>query len=181
MFKYWAYVLIGNNAVGKTTIQKELALRLCSIDKFSRFDSNQNYKISNTSMPSSARHIFMMGRSFDEQNTTASTFFRNNFHPSDIAILSFHAQTSNTTEIIDTIRHLRRFHYNVSGVFFQNNQYGQTRDLAELDWDERLWIENPPLKESEDLTEDAYYQLRAIGARFATFLIKRSNQHCGEV
>jgi len=175
MLKYWAYVLVSDDRTGKTTLQKEILLRLCGIDNFRRLDSNQEYRISNVLMPSSVKTLYLIGRSYDEQGVTASNHYSLSFHTSDIVFLSFHAKITNVPEIAKLFQLLRADFYNVSGVFFQNCQTTAAREIARLNWDEVIWLNNPLLKN----TDDAPSQLRDIGTRFSRFLVDRARNHSG--
>lgn len=60
--------------------------------------------------------------------------------------------------------------YNVAGVFWSNDFEADAKQIALLPWQERLWIENPPLEEADEI----YEQIKERAFEFAEILIARA-------
>lgn len=172
MFSYWAYILIGNDLTGKTSFQRYLVRELCGQYK-ARLRTNLVTAITHPAMPRGVETLSTMNRSYQEkirQYGTVHGFFANHFKDADICILSSHTHQPSQAHIEDIIRELRLRAYNVAAVFFSNGYDTDAEQISLLDWDERLWIENPLLEKPEDIQA----QLALVAVRFANLLIARA-------
>lgn len=170
MFSYWAYVLVGANDTGKTHFQRFLIAHLCNI-RYERLPINVVNEISHPRAPKGLRTLFTMNRSYQEKRTlykSLKQFFSKKefFKDADVCILSSHPSEEDLAEMIT---HLKQRCYNVAGVFWSNSYDRRARQIALLQWDERLWVENPhrPPDELEA-------HLNHIANSFSQFLISRS-------
>lgn len=68
------------------------------------------------------------------------------------------------------IRDLRLRAYNVAAVFFGNGYHSDAAEISLLDWDERLWIENPTVGSEEQIQE----QIGRAAEEFSQLLIARA-------
>jgi len=178
MFSYCAYVLIGNDKIGKTSFQKYLIEYLCEI-QYKKLPRNLRSDISHGKMIREIKTLFTMNRSYQEQLDkvkTVSSFFSDHFYSGDICILSSHADGNSESDLIDFVKELKSRAYNVAAVFFSNDFGNDAQKISLLDWDERLWIENPPIEISSEEDESkiqAHLKLKAI--EFADMLIVRTS------
>lgn len=96
-------------------------------------------------------------------------FFEGGFEEASICILSSHVTKGSLNELSSMIDNLHRNVFNVAGVFFSNGFKSDTESVAMLDWDERLWIDNPRVKPDE-----IEPQIARLAKEFAELLISRS-------
>lgn len=147
MTSKWAYILIGDDKTGKTTFQKYLILHLCGIEKFDRLNTNLVHQINHRSSPRKLKTLFTINRSIQEKMSdtyeTIDNYFLNFFKDSDISILSSHSHQHCINDIRLMIEHLNKRYYNVCAVFFTNNLNTDTEEIAKLNWNEKLVINNP--------------------------------------
>jgi hypothetical protein len=173
MFSYWAYILIGNNDSGKTTFQKRLAHLLCGKERdLPRLDSNVLWPIVHPRMPKGFVSMFLIGRSYQERLSDwgdVPSFFQTQFKEASICILSSHTDGACQGHIGEMLEHLRSRRYNVAGVFFSNAFNAAAKKIALLDWDERLWVDNPNV-ESNRFDE----QISRRASEFVEMLVARS-------
>lgn len=177
MHSYWAFVFIGANNSGKSTVQRNLVNQICS-QNYKHLPTNQIYNVTNNQLSKVAQTIFVMGRSIQEQSTYSCVcdFFESrDFKYADICILSSHSGSADMPDVADFIKEARRQIYNVAGVFFGNNTYEDLQNLAELDWDERLWLPNDWIPNAQGKGKsNVNKQLQMISNQFQDFLIRRS-------
>ncbi|MHB1608952.1 MAG: hypothetical protein ACYCXX_10045 [Acidiferrobacter thiooxydans] len=114
-----------------------------------------------------------MNRSYqekiDEYGDVAS-FFQRSFKDADICILSSHAHKPATDHVRKMIRELKLRAYNVAAVFLSNGYDDDAAEISLRNWDERLWLENPPA-ESEVVIES---QIAKLADEFTQLLIARA-------
>lgn len=59
-------------------------------------------------------------------------------------------------------------------VFFENALSNVTDDISEFDWQERLLVRNPIVKEGDDQESKIQAQLEAAAVQFGDMLIART-------
>lgn len=98
-------------------------------------------------------------------------YFEKFFKNSDFVILSSHSHNPCITEIEEMIMQLNKRYYNVCSVFFTNHLNVDTSAIAQLNWHDKIVIENPfnPEKWEEQIKLGASY--------FAEMLINKANQY----
>lgn len=172
MFSHWAYVLLGNNNTGKTSFQRYLVEALCA-ERYQRLPRNVVKTITHPQAPKKLRTLFTANRSHQEklgEYKSVPNYFRNFFKDADICILSSHTHGPSLQHVEAMLQELKARYYNVAGVFWSNDAGPDTEAISLLPWQERLWIENPPLSNEARITE----QLRTIAAEFAEMLVRRA-------
>ena len=70
------------------------------------------------------------------------------------------------------IRELKLLAYNVAAVFFSNGYNADAAEISLLDWDERLWLDNPPAKSDAAIQT----QIEGLAKEFAQLLVARGAQ-----
>ncbi len=170
MFSYWAYILVGANDTGKTHFQRSLVRHLCDV-RYDRLPINVVNEVKHRRAPMAFKTLFTMNRSYQEKLSlykSVQRFFTRNefFKEADVCILSSHLSEDDLSEMIT---HLKRRCYNVAGVFWSNSYGRRTEEITLLPWDERLWVENPPRRESQ-----VEAQLDRLAEHFSQFLIARA-------
>ena len=176
MLSYWAYILIGSNNTGKTRFQKYLIAELCgSVSK--KLQLNTTPPIVHPQMPRGVANLSAMNSSYQEQPKyeNVANFFQKHFKPAEICILSSHATKSAEDDLKEMMEELRRRAYNVAGVFFSNKYNEQAKHISSLNWDERLWLDNPELNSETEIEA----QIERLAREFAQFLIARARLYSG--
>lgn len=169
MFSYWAFVLVGKDRTGKTTIQRHIASELCNIPDPKPLPSNSYYAVCDSRLPPTLATLFVMNRSLNEQKfTTVKEFFSKGFRDADLCVMAAHSD--DLVVIREMIEELRRRCYNVAGVFMSNDDFANLSKVSMLDWDERLWFMNHRVQEQEEVEEHLWRRARD----FIAFLVKRS-------
>jgi hypothetical protein len=178
----WMFVFIGNNT-GKTTIQRTL-VELLSGRAYLHLTSNQVHNFSHSHLPRRYERFFVAGRSYQElrarqedaahiRYTTVKEYFERRI---DIAIpfeLAFIASHLNQTDIEEIICEAHARLSNVCGVFLSNSVIAApapNATIADLRWDERWMLENPPVNELEAQNR----QLRLAAETIIQMLIERT-------
>ncbi|MCY4397228.1 MAG: hypothetical protein OXC10_19055 [Rhodospirillaceae bacterium] len=115
-----------------------------------------------------------MNRSYQEipKYGDVGNFFRNHFKEADICILSSHAHNPAIDDLKEMIRELRRRAYNVAAVFFSNGYNADAAEISLLDWDERLWLDNPLVKSDAAIQT----QIERLAKEFVQLLVARGVQ-----
>lgn len=172
MFSHWAYVLIGRDGTGKTMFQRRLLYHLCE-RRYGRLPINVRSVVTHPRAPKGFRTIFTANRSYQEKKwlyKSVENYFRHErfFKDADVCILSSHPVQEDAVAMIGQ---LRRRCYNVAAVFWSNAYSDSCREIALLQWDEVLWIENPHLASPEAVEE----QLDHLANQFAQFLVARAH------
>jgi hypothetical protein len=172
VISYWSFVLIGNNGTGKTSFQKRLVSELC--DKpYQRLPRNCLSDITHPRMPRGVETISTMNRSYQEKMDEygdVPNFFSRFFREASICVLSSHTHGAAINHLRDMIVELRLRSYNVAAVFFSNGYDNDAEQISLLDWDERLWIDNPPQR-SEGRFQT---QIARLAGEFSELLIARA-------
>lgn len=171
--KKMLFVLIGNDRTGKTTLQKLLIKKVCGID-YTKLKTNLAFDINHPEIKRKYNKISFGNRSYQEKKNvynTVNEYFEKHFNDQEIAFISSHLNESDLNEIL--INGKRRF-YNVIGVFFTNSINQNTvsnRDISELNWDERLVIENPISNDENVINE----QLEKIADSIVFQIVNKTN------
>jgi aspartyl/asparaginyl beta-hydroxylase (cupin superfamily) len=124
-------------------------------------------------MPRGVKTLSTMNRSYQEKISEYGdvvSFFRKHFEPAEICILSSHVHAPAIDHLREMIRELRLRTFNVAAVFFSNGYNNEAEQISLLDWDERLWVENP-VKESDKAIQS---QIARLANEFANLLIARA-------
>lgn len=177
MLSRWVYILVGDDKTGKTTFQKEVLEILCSEHR-DKLNCNVIFPISYPHAKSKLENLFLMSRSYKEKEdlgdyTSISDYFNNHFikgSSSDVIILSSRLNNSHLQSIIEECH--KRI-YNVAGIFFSNS-YDVTinHNLSLLNWDERLWFDNPEVDKNSDKWEE---QIHNIAVEFVKMIVNRAD------
>ena len=148
MISKWAYILIGDDRTGKTTFQKCLIWNLCEVDRTVKLNTNLIHPINHREAPRKIKTLFTINRSVQEKMSeygTVEHYFDSYFKDADIVILSSHTGgTDDIAQIEIMIAELKKRYYNVNAVFFSNHLNSRTEQVAQMDWHERIMINNPP-------------------------------------
>ena len=167
------FVLIGNDRTGKTTLQKLLIKKLCGID-YTTLKTNLAFDINHPEIKRKYNKISFGNRSYQEKKEVYESvdgYFANHFNEQKIAFISSHL---NESDIEEMLTNGKRMFYNVIGVFFTNSieqNVTLNRNVSELNWDERLVIENTISDNSEIIDE----QLEKIADNFVFQIINKTN------
>jgi len=147
MISKWAYILIGDDRTGKTTFQKYLIWHLCEVDRMVKLNSNHMHDINHRDALRKIKKLFTINRSIQERMgdyKSVENYFNNYFQDADIAILSSHTGgTNDIAEIESMIVELKNRYYNVNAVFFSNHLNSRTQQIAQLNWHEKIVVNNP--------------------------------------
>jgi len=173
VFSHWAYILLGENNTGKTSFQRNLVSHLCG-KRYERLPRNIVMDIKHPRAPKAFATIFTCNRSFQEKRSeykSIGNYFKRYFRDADVCVLSSHTHGESAEEIAEMIQTLKRRCYNVAGVFWSNCFNGKAREITLLPWTEILWIENPAVSGSTQISE----QLDKIARHFSELLIARAN------
>ena len=171
MLSYWAYILIGNNDTGKTGFQKYVVSELCD-QRYQRLPRNLVSEIVHPRMPRGVATLSTMSRSYQEiaDYENVANFFREYFKEAEICILSSHVHNPAIDNLREMIHELRLRVYNVAAVFFSNGFNADAAEISLLDWDERLWLDNPPA----DSNAEIQTQIERLAKEFVQLLIARA-------
>ena len=177
MKKKMAFLLLGEDRTGKTTLQKKLTDYLTDNGKYDKLPRNKVFQITHKSIPKSFKTISFMNRSYQEnceEYLSIENFFQNYFGDADIAILSSHLILSDIEEII---RNLKSKYFNVIGVFFSNSIEEnpiENSEISQLEWNERVILENNivPAVSSEQIE----LQLEKPSMNFLFYIIDKTQK-----
>lgn len=167
------FVLIGDDRTGKTTLQKLLIHKLYGLS-YERLPTNLQFELQYPEIKRKYQTISFGNRSYQEKREdygTVMEYFQNHFQSSDIAFISSHLVEADAREMIAQGR--QRF-YNVIGVFWSNsiqNHPVQNAQISLLDWNERLFVENPPTTDKNQMEK----QLSNIADSILLYLINRTS------
>lgn len=155
---------------GKTSFQKHLIFELCDT-QYERLPSNQIFNITHPRMPRGVARLSTMGRSYQEIESygNVANYFQNYFKIADVCILSSHTQM--VADVREMINELRIRAYNVAAVFFSNGYNDDAEEISLLDWDERLWLDNPVVDKKAIQS-----QIERLAKEFAQLLVARATQ-----
>ncbi len=172
MLSYWAYILIGNDSTGKTSFQRYLVSELGN-QQYTRLPRNLLTDITHPQMLRGIATLSTMNRSYQEKKSeyrNVAGFFRNYFQEADICVLSSHTNGTAIDDIREMIRQLRLRAYNVAAVFFSNGFDSDAEQISLLDWDERLWLNNPEVSSPAEVRP----QIEQLARDFVRLLIARA-------
>jgi hypothetical protein len=171
----WLFVLIGQNDTGKTSFQRHLVDYLCD-QPYVRLPRDQRYNVRHPRAPRNFATLACANRSYQERradNGTIENYILHVVPEADVTIVSSHAGNTDTADVKGLLRFARRSAYNVAAVFFENAITENTRDIAELDWQERILIRNPPVENGDNKEAKIQEQLQAAAVQFGDLLIAR--------
>lgn len=172
MFLHWAYILIGDNDTGKTSFQRNLVGSLCN-EHYERLPRNVVKSVRHPRAPKRFQTVFTCNRSYQEklgEYKTVENYFNNFFEDADVCFLSSHAHGGSINHVEQMIHELHRRCYNVGGIFWSNGFSSEAEQISLLPWQERIWIENPPLTNQDKIRQ----QLADIAREFAETLVSRA-------
>lgn len=172
MFSSWAYILVGDNNTGKTSFQRYLVEALCS-ERYDRLPRNIVKEIKHPRAPKKLNTLFTINRSYQEKMNeykSIENYFKSFFKDADICILSSHSHANSIQHVEKMMGELASKAYNVAGVFWSNDFGTDAKQIAALPWQERLWIENPILGNSEEIS----VQIKKQAYEFAEILVARA-------
>ena len=175
----WLFIFLGNDASGKTTIQKSL-VELIAGTQYQRLPSNNTYSITHDYLLRKFRKVFVAGRSYQELReprgdyTTVEEYFRKLDSAGADVDLAFMASHLDLADIEMMVEQGHRRFWNVCGIFLSNSIAWQTQaneDISDrLWWDERWLAENTPT-EDEQMQAD---QLRRVATTILQMLTERT-------
>lgn len=167
------FILIGDDRTGKTTLQKLLISRLCSLS-YDRLPVNMQFDITHPEIKRKYRNIFFGNRSYQEkiiEYEAVDDYFSKHFQPSDIAFISSHLVLADIQQMITNGRNL---FYNVNGIFWTNSiESNRTinSQVSLLEWNERFVISNPPSDDALKIQR----QLEQISDNIVSLIINRTS------
>ena len=167
------FVLIGNDLTGKTSLQKKLIERIQGAI-YDRLPVNKLFEIQHSEIKRKYKNVSFGNRSYQEKigdYISVENFFQNHFATADIAFISSHLVEADIRLMIE---HGHRRFYNVYGVFFSNSievSNHENSQISLLNWDERLFIENPTSTDAETIER----QLDLIADSIMYFLVNHLN------
>lgn len=169
------FVLLGDDRTGKTTLQKLLIDKITASGWYEKLPTNQVYDIVHPEIKRKYQTISFANRSYQEKKEdyykSIPEYFQLHFGDADIAFISSHLVEADVREMI---LHGKRLFFNVIAVFHTNsiaNNATSNHNISQLDWDERLVIENPLLEDDRLILE----QLNSIAENFVTFIANRTS------
>lgn len=172
----WLFVLIGQNDSGKTSFQKHLIEYLCDLT-YTRLPRDTVFEVRHPRAPRNFATIACANRSYQEKRTdngSVENYILRVVPEADVTVVASHAGPGDIPDVEEMLRFGRRRGYNMVAVFFENAQSSTTSDIAELDWQERLLMRNPPVRESNGREEKIQAQLRHAAVQFGDLLIART-------
>lgn len=116
--------------------------------------------------------LSLMSSSYQEKSSdyiSVLKFFKDFFKEENICILSSH---SDIEDIKEMIHELRKRTYNIAGIFFSNSYGDKEAEISLLDWNERLWFDNP-INGDEFKIQD---QIKKIAREFSDYLVAKSTK-----
>lgn len=146
------FILIGDDMTGKTSFQKYLIQKLCINHYYEKLETNRRFDITHPEIKRKYRNISFGNRSFQEkigEYKTVENYFNSFFRDADIAIISSHLVKGHVEEMI---AHGKGLFFNVNGIFWTNSidkDKFKNSEISQLNWDERLIIENVHLENRE--------------------------------
>jgi hypothetical protein len=175
----WLFIFLGDNATGKTTIQKGLVELIAGV-QYQRLPSNNTYSITHDYLIRKFRKVFVAGRSYQELKAptgdyaTVEEYFRKLDLAGADVDLAFMASHLDPADIEMMVEQAHRRFWNVCGIFLSNSIAWQTAANADiaarLRWDERWLAENAPT-EDEQMQAD---QLRRAATTILQMLTRRT-------
>lgn len=142
-----AYILIGANMTGKTTLQKDLLQFLCG-QSLKRLRPGTRPVRPSITAHSRLFWAYFISRSFQEKEewAKASDFLEDQYteiDKADIAILSSHNSKNDAAELANLAEGLQRRGWNVTAVYWTNSPTQASNAITSIPWDDRLTLDNP--------------------------------------
>jgi hypothetical protein len=172
----WLFVLIGQNDSGKTSFQRHLIDYLCD-RLYVKLPRDTAFEVRHPRAPRNFATIACANRSYQEkraENGTVENYILRVVPDADVTLVASHAGPGDISDVQDVLRFGRRRGYNMAAVFFENALSNTTADIAELNWQERLLVRNPPVKDGSGREEKIQEQLRLAAVQFGDLLIART-------
>lgn len=172
----WLFVLVGENDSGKTSFQRHLIAYLCDA-VYTRLPRDTVFEVRHPRAPRNFATIACANRSYQEKRTENGSVENYILHvvpEADVTIVASHAGPGDMPDVEEMLRVGRRRGYNMAAVFFENALSSTTADISELDWQERLLMCNPPVREGDGKEEKIQEQLRLAAVQFGDLLIART-------
>lgn len=172
------FVLIGNNNTGKTSFQRHLLAYLCD-QPYQKLPTGRTWDVVHQDAPRRFEKIFLANRSFQEKRSEWGPIddYVNGAldQDADVTILSSHADKGSLQDIQRMFELPIARGYNVSVIFFSNAFGTAEQDIsASHHWNERLVINNPPVKTQETQQEKIQNQLWRRAIEFSNLLMRRA-------
>ena len=172
----WLYVLVGRNDSGKTSFQRHLIDYLCD-KSYDRLPRDGVFHVTHQRAPRNLATIACANRSYQEkrkQNGTVENYILKVVQEADVTIVASHAGSADVADVKDMLKYGRRRGYNIAAVFFENALSTLTSDISELEWQERLLLRNPLVRDGDGATERIQDQLKLAAVQFGDLLIERT-------
>jgi len=141
-----AYIIVGNDRTGKTTLQKRLVKHLCNVE-VKKLNTNKLYEVTHPMAPKQLYDISLMNRSFQEKLNeygSIKEYFINHFAKADVVILSSHLISSDVQEIL---YEARKLFFNVNLVLLENSLETESELLEKItnwpEWKSIIVLPNP--------------------------------------
>lgn len=179
----WLFIFLGNDASGKTTIQKIL-VGLLAGREYDRLPSNTTHVITCERIVRKFRKMFVAGRSYQELTkakrekpddfTSVEEYFQIFDQAGADVDLAFMASHLDPADIEMMVEQAHRRFCNVCGIFLSNSIEWQTSVNADISarlwWDER-WLAENALADDEQIRAD---QLRRVATTLLQMLTERT-------
>lgn len=175
----WLFVLIGQNDSGKTSFQRHLIDYLCD-RVYARLPRDAVFEVRHPRAPRNFSTIACANRSYQEKRTengSVENYILRVVPEADVTVVASHAGPVDIPDVEQMLRFGRRRGYNVAAVFFENALSSTTAAIAELDWQERLLMRNPPVRDGDGQEEKIQEQLRLVAVQFGDLLIARTTSY----
>lgn len=172
----WMFVLVGQNDSGKTSFQRHLIDYLCN-KVYARLPRDEVFQVCHPRAPRNFATLACANRSYQEkrgENGSIENYILNVVPEADATIVASHAGISDILDVKQILRYGRRRGYNMAAVFFENALSDTTKDISELDWQERILLRNPLIPESATSDEKIQKQLNLAAVQFGDMLIART-------
>lgn len=173
----WLFILLGNDSIGKTTVQKRL-VALLNGAVYRRLPSNGTYDITNGHFTRKFRRVFIAGRSYQEfpGYRNIEDYFRQTLDQAGTDVdLAFMASHLDLRDVRDMIRQTHRRFWNVCAIFFSNSIAADGADNAQISrafsWDERWYAANPETNNGDTQEQ----QLSNVAAEIVQMLTERTS------
>ena len=135
------------------------------------------FQVRHPRAPRNFATLFCANRSYQEkrnENGTVENYISSIVRDADVTIVATHAGSNDIQDVQDLIRFGRRRGYNVAAVLFENALSSVTADISEFDWQERLLIRNPRVRDGDGQDKKIQEQLQLAAVQFGDLLIART-------
>lgn len=167
------FIILGDDKTGKTSIQKLLIDRICG-HGYDRLPVNKIFEIRHPEIKRKYRNISFGNRSYQEkidEYLSVNNYFEHHFQSADISFISSHLIEA---DVISMIENGKTRFYNVTGIFWTNSIENASKSnsiISQLDWNERLVIENPITEDMNTIEK----QLNDIADSIVAFIANRTS------